>query len=86
MIPSSEFGGGLNGKVLAPGIVVICPIDKNRDHYTKIDFWPQIFKILGEKSTFSPLAANWSLTIGGSVGGCGARAVSRKTPIYFIQY
>ena len=21
----------------------------------------------------------------GSVGGCGARAVSRKTPIYFIQ-
>ena len=24
--------------------------------------------------------------VGGSVGGCGARAVSRKTPIYFIQY
>ena len=22
--------------------------------------------------------------VGGSVGGCGARAVSRKTPIYFI--
>ena len=22
----------------------------------------------------------------GSVGGCGARAVSRKTPIYFIIY
>ena len=23
--------------------------------------------------------------VGGSVGGCGARAVSRKTPIYFIS-
>ena len=22
--------------------------------------------------------------VGGSVGGCGARAVSRKTPIYFM--
>ena len=27
--------GGLNGKVLAPGILVICPIDKNRDDHTK---------------------------------------------------
>ena len=24
--------------------------------------------------------------VGGSVGGCGARAVSSKTPIYFIIY
>ena len=24
--------------------------------------------------------------VGGSVGGCGARAVSRKTPIYFMDY
>ena len=24
--------------------------------------------------------------VGESVGGCGARAVSRKTPIYFIFY
>ena len=24
--------------------------------------------------------------VGGSIGGCGARAVSRKTPIYFISY
>ena len=29
------FWGGPNGKVVAPGILVICPIDKNRDHYTK---------------------------------------------------
>merc|ERR1712116_11980 len=28
----------------------------------KIDFWPQISKFWGQKSTFSPLAANWSLT------------------------
>ena len=27
----------------------------------KIDFWPQISKFWGKKSTFSPLAANWSL-------------------------
>ena len=29
------FGGGPNGKVVALGIVVICPIDKNGDHYSK---------------------------------------------------
>ena len=28
----------------------------------KIDFWPQISKFLGQKNTFLPLAANWSLT------------------------
>merc|ERR1712016_524214 len=28
----------------------------------KIDFWPQISKFWGQKSTFSPLVANWSLT------------------------
>merc|ERR1712217_121619 len=27
----------------------------------KIDFWPQISKFWGQKSTFLPLAANWSL-------------------------
>merc|ERR1719266_629371 len=27
----------------------------------KNDFWPQISKFWGKKSTFSPLAANWSL-------------------------
>ena len=26
------FWGGSNGKVVAPGIVVICSIDKNCDH------------------------------------------------------
>ena len=38
MAHSSEtefFWDGPNGKVVAPDIVVICPIDKNRDHYTK---------------------------------------------------
>ena len=28
----------------------------------------------------------YSMPCCGSVGGCGARAVSRKTPIYFIIY
>ena len=56
------FQGGLNGKVVAPGILVICSVDKNCDYHTKNDFLPQISKFLGQKSTFSPLAANWSLT------------------------
>merc|ERR1712012_678474 len=30
-------------------------------HVEKIDFWPQISKFWGQKSTFSPPAANWSL-------------------------
>ena len=34
------FGGGPNGKVVTPGIVVICPIEKNRNHFTKNVFWP----------------------------------------------
>ena len=38
MTPSPEteiFWGGPNGKVVAPGILVICPVDKNRDYHTK---------------------------------------------------
>ena len=38
MTHSSEmefFWGGLNGKVVAPGTLVICPIDKNRGYHTK---------------------------------------------------
>ena len=30
------------------------------------------------------LAQNLQCPVGGWVGGCGARAVSRKTPIYFM--
>ena len=36
--PSSEtkfFGGGLNGKIVAPDILVVCLVDKNRDYQTK---------------------------------------------------
>ena len=54
------FWGGPNGKVVAPGIPVICPIDKIPKQ--EIDFWPQTSKFWGQKGTFSPLAANWSLT------------------------
>ena len=34
---------------------------------------------IGARST------TYAALVGGSVGGCGARAVSRKTPIYFIR-
>ena len=29
------FRVGPNGEVVAPGILVICPVDKNRDYHTK---------------------------------------------------
>ena len=29
------FWGGPKGKVVAPSILVICPVDKNRDYHTK---------------------------------------------------
>ena len=38
MIHSSKtdfFRGGLNGIVVAPGVLVICPVNKNRDTKTK---------------------------------------------------
>ena len=38
------------------------PLTKIAITIQKIDFLPQISKLLGQKSTFSPLAANWSLT------------------------
>ena len=56
------FWGGLNGKVEAPGILVICPVVKNHYYHTKIDFLPQISKFLGQKNTFLFQAANWSLS------------------------
>merc|ERR1712173_132658 len=37
------------------------PLTKIAITKQKIDFWPQISKFWGQKSTFSPLAANWSL-------------------------
>ena len=49
------FSGGPNGKVVAPGIVVICPIDKNRDHYTKNWLLAPNIQILGSKKhIFAP--------------------------------
>ena len=39
MTPSLDIapslGGGPNGKVVALGILVICPAEKNRDYHTK---------------------------------------------------
>ena len=49
------FWGGSNGKVVAPGIVVICSIDKNRDHYTKNWLLAPNIQILGSKKhIFAP--------------------------------
>ena len=56
------WGGGSNGKVVAPGILVMCPADKNRDYHTKKWLFAPNIQIVGQKSTFSPLATNWSLT------------------------
>ena len=41
-------------------ILVICPVDKNRDSKTKNWLWAQNIQIFG--STFSSLAANWNRT------------------------
>ena len=49
----TDIWGGLNGKVVALGILVICPVDKNCDYHQKIDFAPNI-QICGSKSTFCP--------------------------------
>ena len=59
MTPSSEteifFGDGSDGKVVAPGIVVICSINKNRDHYTKNWLLAPNIQILGSKKhIFAP--------------------------------
>ena len=59
MTPSSEteifLGGGSNGKNVAPGIVFICSIDKNRDHYTKNWLLAPNIQILGSKKhIFAP--------------------------------
>ena len=53
--------------------LLILPV-KKKDFLPKyVQIWPKI-GIFGQ----------FGCPDGGSVGGCGARAVSRKTPIYFI--
>ena len=50
-------------------------------------FCPKTTKFGPKLAFFGNLARSCRLIqcpVGGSVGGCGARAVSRKTPIYFI--
>ena len=53
----------------------------------KKDFLPKMTKF-GPKLAFlfnlGQAMQAYSMPCFGSVGGCGARAVSRKTPIYFI--
>ena len=59
---------------------------------TKLLIFPVKIRIFCSRTTkFSPklafLPGLWLIwcPVGGLVGGCGARAVSRKTPIYFIE-
>ena len=63
---------------------------------TKLLIFPVEIRIFCPKTTkFGPKLAflvnlgqamqAYSMPCCGSVGGCGARAVSRKTPIYFIE-
>ena len=55
---------------------------KNQDFLPDNDqIWPKI-GIFGQ---FGPCRLI-RCPVGGSVGGCGTRAVSRKTPIHFIIY
>ena len=57
------FWGWSKWESCSPGYTCDMPCwQKSRSLYKKIDFWPQISKFLGPKSTFLPLAANWSLT------------------------
>ena len=58
------FRGGPNGKVVAPGILMLPPVDKNRDSMTKkITFGPKYPNFGVKIAHFSPsLAANWSRT------------------------
>ena len=65
MTPSSEtenfFGVVPMGKLEPRVQWSFAPSTKIAITKQKIDFWPQISKFWGQKSTFSPLAANWSL-------------------------
>ena len=46
------FGGGLKGKVVAPGTLVLRPIDKSRDSDKMIYLLPHISKFLGLKAHY----------------------------------
>ena len=49
-------------------------------------FCPKTTKIGPEIGIFVHFGPGLAGSFGGLVGGCGARAVSRKTPIYFIIF
>ena len=56
---------------------------KKKDFLPKNDqIWPQNWHFW---SIWARPCRLIQCPVGGSVGGCGARAVSRKTPIYFIS-
>ena len=60
-----HFWGSPNGKVVAPGILVICPVDKNYDCHTKNWLLAPNIQIFGSKKhIFAPssqLKPHWSM-------------------------
>jgi len=48
------FWGGPNGKVVAPGILVICPVDQNRNYHTKKRLFAPNIQIGSKKHIFAP--------------------------------
>ena len=56
------FRGGPNRKFVAPGVLVMCPVDENCDSKTKNWLLAPNTQIWGHNCTFSSLATNWSLT------------------------
>ena len=54
-LETEVFQGGPNGKVVAPGILVICPVDKNSNYHTKNWLFAPNIQILGSKKhIFAP--------------------------------
>ena len=51
-----------------------------------LDFLPKNDKNWARNWHFVHFGPGLAGSFGGLVGGCGARAVSRKTPIYFIYF
>ena len=93
-LASEFFMGGSNGKVVVPGILAICAVDKNRDSKTKNWLLAPNIQLFGLKlhlvipyGQFEPHGSMFSTwkrcLIGRLAGGCGTQAVTRKTPIYF---
>ena len=57
-LPRNFFGGGPNGKVIFPGILVIWPVDNSRDSKTKNPLLAQKLHIVVPSGQLKP---HWSM-------------------------